>query len=449
MSRVALIIICLIFVFNNTTIAHDGGHGQKRQRVTKVWKISQQNASVNATFLFCRDGEVFLESSGGKVLKFPFESFCKDDQAFIIKKYKEIGQLNQRVTDSENAKSPLTVPAPLIALSLPTSLAFLGLFIYLFFVIEKKNVWSLSSASASLVFFILASCADPKEDVKKSVPANDVAGLKNLFGKFSGVTTSSDAKYFYVSSNGFPEHNMMQGITSWQQQVPIPQEYQGTNSWAIPLQPVLAEHPLSTSSHLMKGAIAVGVNGIPIFNPLNNRGDDAKAFGELDNWGGHCGKADDYHYHLPPVHLQSQAGAGNPIAYALDGFPVYGSTTDQLDENLGKFNADGSYQYHTITTFPYFIAGLRGEVKLDPTTTAPEDQIIPQAFAHPLRGGDYGPLSGAVITAFTKTANDAYSLQYTKNNETYRVDYSWNASDLYTFKYVNPNGTFTTETYQR
>jgi hypothetical protein len=92
---------------------------------------------------------------------------------------------------------------------------------------------------------------------------------------------------------------------------------------------------------------------------------------------------------------------------------------------------------------------MRGEVKLDPTTTAPEDQIVPQAIAHPLRGGDYGPLSGAVITGFEKTANDAYSVIYTKDNQTYHVDYTWNSSGLYTFKYFNPNGTFTTETYQR
>jgi len=46
----------------------------------------------------------------------------------------------------------------------------------------------------------------------------------------------------------------------------------------------------------MKGAVAIAPNGVPIFNPLNNTGEDAYAIGELDQWGGHCGKADDYHY---------------------------------------------------------------------------------------------------------------------------------------------------------
>ena len=35
--------------------------------------------------------------------------------------------------------------------------------------------------------------------------------------------------------------------------------------------------------NFMKGAIAIAANGIPIFNPLNNRGEDTEAFGELDN----------------------------------------------------------------------------------------------------------------------------------------------------------------------
>ena len=150
---------------------------------------------------------------------------------------------------------------------------------------------------------------------------------------------------------------------------------------------------------------------VTAFSSGEKKRKDAKAFGELDDWGGHCGKADDYHYHIPPTHLQSAVGTGNPIAYALDGFPIYGSTTETLDVYPGKFNEDGSYQYHTIDAFPYFMAGMRGNVSLDPNTTAPEDQIIPQALSSPLRGGDYGPLNGAVNTSFTSTGTNAYSLQ--------------------------------------
>ena len=101
---------------------------------------------------------------------------------------------------------------------------------------------------------------------------------------------------------------MGKGITSWQEQVPIPQNYQGANSWAIPLNPVMAETPLNTSEHLLKGALAVAVNGVPIFNVLNNRSENAFLIGELDNWGGHFGRGDDYHYHMIPTHLEDEIG---------------------------------------------------------------------------------------------------------------------------------------------
>ena len=67
--------------------------------------------------------------------------------------------------------------------------------------------------------------------------SNDISKMKSLFEAFDGVTTSSDSDYFYISSNGIPSHNMMEGITNWQQQFPINQEYNGTNSWSIPVNP--------------------------------------------------------------------------------------------------------------------------------------------------------------------------------------------------------------------
>ena len=70
-------------------------------------------------------------------------------------------------------------------------------------------------------------------------------------------------------------------------------------------------------------------------------------------------------------------------------------------------------------------------------------------MSKPVRGGDYGPLSGAVITSFESTGANAYSLKYTKANEIYTVNYSWDANGEFTFEYVNPNGTSSTETYQR
>ena len=126
------------------------------------------------------------------------------------------------------------------------------------------------------------------------------------FAKSVRVTKSS--KFYLVESDGLPAHPMMKGIVSWQQQVPTPQPYSGNNAWSIPIKPVISKSPMSAKSHFLRGAIAIAVNGVPIFNALNNRGDDAFLAGELDDWGGHCGRADDYHYHIAPLHLQTTVG---------------------------------------------------------------------------------------------------------------------------------------------
>ncbi len=125
------------------------------------------------------------------------------------------------------------------------------------------------------------------------------------------VRTRTDSAYLYVESNGMPEHPMMIGITAWQQQVPLPQPYTGDNAWRIPLNPVPAKEPMSAKEDFFRGAIALAANGVPIFNPIKNDGRaDPFLAGELDEYGGHSGRVDDYHYHISPLHLQTVLGEG-------------------------------------------------------------------------------------------------------------------------------------------
>jgi hypothetical protein len=82
----------------------------------------------------------------------------------------------------------------------------------------------------------------------------------------------SDENYYYLESTGLPTHKMMVGITAWQQQVPLPQDFTGANAFRIPRHPVFAKTPVSAKTALFNGAIAVAVNGVPIFNPIKNDG---------------------------------------------------------------------------------------------------------------------------------------------------------------------------------
>jgi hypothetical protein len=280
-----------------------------------------------------------------------------------------------------------------------------------------------------------------------TIPKTTISFLDSAFAPYKpALSTASDATYFYVNSTGIPAHNMMVGITSWQQQVPIPQPYTGSNHWSIPLQPVYASTPLSTTNNFMKGAVALAVNGVPIFNALNNRGEDSYVIGELDQWGGHCGRGDDYHYHAAPLHL-STVSVLKAIAFALDGFAVYGAkepdgtTMLTLDTNHGH-EWKGNYHYHGTTNYPYVIGAMKGKVNLDPATPAPENQILPQAFSSSIRPA-LTPLTGATITDFSAPTNSSYNLTYKIGTKTGSVNYSWNASGLFTFNFTDVNGTKT------
>jgi hypothetical protein len=282
----------------------------------------------------------------------------------------------------------------------------------------------------------------------EDVPKKPAPALQKHFEPFATkLELHSDDDYLYVGSNGFPDHPMMIGITAWQQQVPLPQPYTGRNAWRIPLHPKFADKPISAKTALFRGAIACAVNGVPIFNALNNRGDDTFLAGELDEFGGHCGRGDDYHYHIAPVHLEKIAGKGNPIAYALDGYPLYGYTDaagnepKDLDAFNGRMEKDG-YRYYSTRKYPYINGGMRGVV------TVRGDQIEPQPRDAPVRPAGR-PLRGAKITGFTRDDdNKTYTLKYDLQGRSLSVKYSIDKAGTYTFVFSD-GGKVTTETYRR
>ena len=295
---------------------------------------------------------------------------------------------------------------------------------------------SKSNESAPTTSLTEATTTTTSTVVSTSAVISTLAGFEYFA---DSVKVVNNGNLWLVESNGLPAHNMMVGITSWQQQVPTSQPYTGTNAWQIPTNPVIADTPVSAKTQLYRGAIALAVNGVPIFNALNNRGDDAYLVGELDEWGGHAGRADDYHYHIAPLHLQEIVGNQSPIAYALDGYAIYGETEPDgsavatLDEFNGHEMADGSYHYHGTRTYPYINGGLRGVVSVV------EDQIDPQPITRPFRQA-LEPMDRATITSFETPITGSYKLGYTVNAMTGEVAYMVTDSSV-AFTFTNTDGT--------
>jgi phosphatidylethanolamine-binding protein (PEBP) family uncharacterized protein len=424
---------------------HDDHHHIDPAKI-RAWTNVKTREVVRGAFLTARtvDGavRVSIERETGDVVIFPLTDLTDGDRVEAQRRIDEVKATNERLV-AQAISQPVVQPG--------------------------------SSAQPS------ATPGAPTNAPAQAIP----------FGAFAPfVGTRSDDRWLYVESDGLPHappapgtkpedarrtfilsHTMMVGITAWQQQVPLPQNYRGANAWQIPLKPELADKPVSAKEQLFRGAIALAANGVPIFNPIKNDGKtDTFLAGELDEFGGHCGRADDYHYHIAPTHLQKYVGTGQPIAYALDGFPIYGlfdpvakpdepdaekccplGSHEKLDGLNGHFapapagsppGARGLYHYHASVKYPYLNGGMRGVV------TVKEDQIDPQPRATSPRPA-LTPLRGAKITGFKATGKSdepAWSLEYMLGGKKHFVNYRLE-NGKWIFDFVNSAGVTKTDTY--
>ena len=262
-----------------------------------------------------------------------------------------------------------------------------------------------------------------------------------------GVKVRWDDDFFYVESSGMPGHSMMVGIRAWNGQVPIPQPYGGDNAFRFTLRPRFAETPVSARETLFRGAIAIAANGIPIFNPIKQDGrTDTYLAGELDEFGGHAGRADDYHYHVAPVHLSDRIGTGLPLAWALDGFPMFGyveadgSEVRDLDWLNGHAGPDGLYHYHATPDYPRVNGGFRGRIDLR------DGQVAVQPRTRGVRPFTR-PIRGASITGFDSLGGGAYQLQFDLRGQGHSVHYKLLPAGGAEFVFTDGSGLSRSETY--
>jgi phosphatidylethanolamine-binding protein (PEBP) family uncharacterized protein len=388
----------IIILSASVLFAHDGldEHFHSSTAINvRTWTITESKTTIEGTFVAVRDGRVYIRQVDGLVRPVTIDRLAESDQSWIEERTREIEAIN-------------TQPGYVLA--------------------SQQAKRAAKSRNAS---------SDP------GLPL-----LQKSFESFkSTVKTRSDADYFYVESNGVPDHQMMVGITAWQQQVPMPQKYTGSNAWQIPLYPVPAKEPMSAKDNFFRGAIAVAVNGIPIFNPIKNDGrTDTLLAGELDNWGGHCGRADDYHYHIAPIHLQKQIGNDVPVAWALDGYPIYGYQDEKapdfapLDQWNGHKDADGNYHYHATKKYPYLNGGFYGEV------VERDGQVDPQPRAESPRPA-LPPLQGAKIVDFETTKPGSHVLTYEVRGRKGTVSYTVAENGSAEFMFKTPDGETTKEEY--
>ncbi len=385
-------VIAGVFVFGDYSVAHEGGHDPSGAvaPTKSTWTIEKTRRHFHGSFLSADETIAKFETSSGKVLEVPRRDLIQADGKWITDRLESIRNINQN--------NPVRFVKIEVEPELSPTAEFLGI-------------------------------DDTPAIFEHFKPFEKTLGLR------------WDSDYFYVESNGIPDHPMMVGITAWQQQVPLPQAYTGRNAWRIPLHPKPAQKPMSAKNNFFRGAIALAVNGIPIFNPIKNDGKtDTLLAGELDQWGGHCGRADDYHYHIAPIHLEPIVGKGKPIGYALDGYPIYGYQDAQdnqpLDWMNGHKDKQGNYHYHATEKYPYINGGFYGQV------LERDGQVDPQPRAESPRPA-LPPMRGAKIVGFEEISPKNYQLTYEVSGRKGFVRYTLQENGSVAFEFQDPSGKLT------
>jgi len=385
-----IVLVSFVLVSSAGVSGHEGVHPVSRgghyPDPGRLWRFSNDAGFIRGSLMLCEDGEARIERLDGEVVSIPLWQLSDADRGYARARIDRVEWLNNR--------------APTRFVSMP------------------------------------AGGGSPWEPAPPAI-----AKFFQAFERKGKVRLSWDEKYLVVASNGLPDHQMMVGITAWNLQVPIAHDYSGDNAFRIPIKPAPAAR---VEDAPFLNAIALGVNGVPIFNPIKQDGrTDTLAAGELDKYGGHAGRGDDYHYHLAPVHLEKLVGKGKPVAFALDGYPIIpapeknGRPTIKLDELNGARGRDGSYAYYATSKPPYIMPGFRGVVDW---SLQPRGRGV-RPFTRPLRG--------AKITGFTRLKDGGCRLSYDYRGETWLI--SWRSTDSGGVEYVftDPAGKVEKQSYGR
>ncbi|MDK1310354.1 YHYH protein [Pseudoalteromonas ardens] len=249
---------------------------------------------------------------------------------------------------------------------------------------------------------------------------------------FNDVAVTCDTEYAYITSDTYPDHDLMNGITGSNEQIPVP-----APGYAAPIR---LDRQLSGTPTSIDAALGVAVNGVPIYD-YSSQGEldlyqydpkvDTKALGQLDNCGGHAGRGDDYHYHAAPtcmIAAMQNQGDDAILGWGYDGYPLYGHNNPDgtvieegtLDLCHGQTDSEYGYRYHTSDQAPYVFQCLMGEVN---TQILP--RVAPLSSDNPQMRANLTPPQGGVSNLqHTILADGTRSMTYSHQGTQYYVNYT-------------------------
>ena len=207
-------------------------------------------------------------------------------------------------------------------------------------------------------------------------PAQKVAVQGSVSWPGASTTVTSTGGTTTISSNNLPYGNT--GTFPISPSDPAYQYDTNPNSilaqtinLTLPGTPTIAASPTC----LPMGMIGFAVNGVAIYNALDDAGNDAMAHETQDSCGGHPDRIGQYHYHGPSSCMPN-VDTSNLVGYALDGFGIYGEKDLTTGKTLHDTDLDACHgttsavlwnghlvsMYHYVLTpeYPYTLGCFKG-----------------------------------------------------------------------------------------
>lgn len=184
---------------------------------------------------------------------------------------------------------------------------------------------------------------------------------------------------------------------------------------SLPLNPQIADTP----SCLPMGMVGVMLNGVALYDAVDDAGRDAVAHEVQDQCNGHPQHRGQYHYHGPSPCVPNIDGKAKLVGYALDGFGIYSMrdengrelTDKDLDACHGRtspvmWNGKRVNMYHYVMTreYPYSIGCFMGTPVL---ASAHAGSPYSRQQMRPGRGNRRGPPPQAIQACADQMPGDA------------------------------------------
>jgi hypothetical protein len=222
MKNLALI-LCLLCPF--LVQGHAGGHYSSGD-LMKIWHL-QNGQHIEGNFAYGNSESITIEQLHGKLQTIFLTDLQSNDRKIAeikINRYENIHGFGVISQPSKPSK-------PSFPWMRWISVYLMALVVLQGYAINKQKKWLQPISLACLFVGVFWACKTETSispsNTTTSTPIatkTSISFLDSAFAPYKKtISTTYDDTYYYVNSNGMPEHNMMVGITSWQQQVPIPQ----------------------------------------------------------------------------------------------------------------------------------------------------------------------------------------------------------------------------------